>query len=73
MRFFFCKIEFIANCDDWSTNTKKGAHYAMKEIEQKFSQMSPSFHYKESVVSKVREIESSPSPPNWGNGKWASE
>lgn len=45
----------------------------MKEIEQKFSQMSPSFHYKESVVSKVREIESSPSPPNWGNGKWASE
>ena len=52
---------------------KKGAYYVMKEIEQKFSQMSPSFHYKESVVSKVREIESSPSPPNWGNGKWASE
>ena len=52
---------------------KKGAYYGMKEIEQKFSQMSPSFHYKESVVSKVREIESSPSPPNWGNGKWASE
>ena len=24
-------------------------------------------------MSKVREIESSPSPPNWGNGKWASE
>lgn len=32
---YFFKIEFIANCDDWSTNTKKGAHYAMKEIEQK--------------------------------------
>jgi hypothetical protein len=53
------KIEFIANCDYLlEYKHKKGAYYAMKEIEQKFSQMSPSFHYKESVVSKVREIES---------------
>jgi hypothetical protein len=37
---------------------EKGAYYAIEEIEQKFSQMSPSFHYKENVVSKVREIES---------------
>ena len=52
---------------------KKGHIMPWKKLNKSYSQMSPSFHYKESVVSKVREIESSPSPPNWGNGKWASE